>query len=185
MCVASMRRQGARGVPEGGAVLKLCTRSLCRRQNGPLVESGMQTIVLMLALAFAAPALAQQKSEAVRSEGVVSSYKGIWVSTPFPAFNIAAGETVTLELTVHNSGLAPQQVGLQLERMPSGWSATFLGEGKRVQAVFVAPGEKARVKLRLQPTAKAPSGSHRFEIVAAGAQSRFRLPIELTIGQAL
>ncbi len=113
------------------------------------------------------------------------AYKGLWVSTPFPAFNVPAGEPVTLELSVRNSGLPPQRVALDLERLPKGWSAAFLGEGKRVQSVFVAPGETATVKLRLQPAGEVTGGSHRFEVVAAGERSRFRLPIDLTVGQAL
>ena len=120
-----------------------------------------------------------QTAERERTSG--STYKGIWVSTPFPSFNTPAGEAVTLDLAVHNGGLPPQRVPLSVERVPSGWSAVFLGEGKRVQSVFVAPNEKAQVKLRLEPSPKVSGGTHRFE-VAAGA---FRLPIELTIGQSL
>lgn len=134
---------------------------------------GISTLLVFGLLAFAPAAPAQQ------------GYKGIWVSTPYPSFNVAAGETVTLDLDVHNAGLPPQRVGLQLERLPDTWSAVFLGEGKRVQSVFVAPGGKTSVKLRLEPSAKAVDGTNRFEIVAVGGDARFRLPIELATGQSL
>lgn len=141
----------------------------------------MRTTWLMLALSvllgLAVPAHAQ------RSEG--ASYKGIWVSTPFPSFHTGTGETVTLDLNVHNRGLPPQRVALRLERVPPGWSAAFLGEGKQVESVFVAPGDKAGVKLRLEPSADAGPGTHRFEVVAAGSGARFRLPLEITLGQSL
>ena len=144
----------------------------------------MRSALLMLALSaavgLAAPVHAQKAERAPSS-----SYKGIWVSTPFPASHTPAGEAVTLDLNVHNAGSPPQTVALQLERVPPGWSAVFMGEGKRVQSVFVAPDEKANVKLRLEPSPKVSGGTHRFEVVAAGADSRFRLPIELTIGQSL
>jgi len=144
----------------------------------------MRSAVLMLALSaavgLAAPALAQKAERAPSS-----TYKGIWISTPFPAFHAPAGETVTLDINIHNAGSPPQAVALQLERAPGGWSAAFLGEGKRVQSVFVAPDEKANVKLRLDPSPKVGGGSHRFEILALGADARFRLPIEVTIGQSL
>jgi uncharacterized membrane protein len=136
---------------------------------------------LFLGLAFFDPSLAQNG----KSERASPSYKGIWISTPFPSFNIPAGEAVTLDLNVHNGGLPPQRVALQLERVPEGWTAVFLGEGKRVQSVFVAPGDKASVKLRLDPGPKIAGGTHRVEIVAAGTDVRFRLPVELTVGQAL
>ena len=144
----------------------------------------MRSALLMLALSaavgLAAPALAQ-KAERTSS----STYKGIWISTPFPAFHAPAGEAVTLDLNVHNAGSPPQAVDLRLERAPNGWSAVFLGEGKRVQSVFVAPDEKANVKLRLDPSPKVAGGSHRFEVVAVAADSRFRLPIEVAVGQSL
>lgn len=144
----------------------------------------MRSAIFLLALSVAAglgaPAHAQKAERAPSS-----TYKGIWVSTPFPSFHSPAGEAVTLDLNVHNAGAPPQAVALRLERVPEGWSAVFLGEGKRVQSVFVAPDEKANVKLRLEPPAKAGGGAHRFEVLATGADSRFRLPIELTIGQSL
>lgn len=130
-------------------------------------------VAALLACAAAAAQNAEQRPSP-------SFYKGIWISTPFPAFNTPAGEPVTLDLAVHNSGLPPQRVPLRLERVAPGWSAMFLGEGKRVQSVFVAPNEKAQVKLRLEPSPKVTAGTHRFEVLAGG----FRLPIELTIGQA-
>lgn len=141
----------------------------------------MRRTMLMVALAalLAGPPVA-----AAQTSGG-ANYKGIWVSTPYPSFNAGAGETVTLDLSVHNAGLPPQRVALELARMPAGWSGIFLGEGKRVQSVFVAPDDKASVKLRLEPSAKVTSGTHRFEVLASGAGTQFRLPVELAIGQSL
>lgn len=143
----------------------------------------MRTATWVLALSAAVGLLAPvhaQKAERAPS----SSYKGIWVSTPYPAFHAPAGETVTLDLNVHNAGSPPQAVGLQLERVPGGWSGEFLGEGKRVQSVFVAADEKANVKLRLEPSGDVAGGTHRFDVVATGADSKFKLPVQLTIGQS-
>lgn len=136
---------------------------------------------LWLLAALGAAAHAQN---AERPSSSSSSYKGIWVSTPFPSFSVPAGEPVTIDLTVHNAGLPPQKVALGVERAATGWSALFLGEGKRVHAVFVAPGDKAAVKLHLEPSGKGSGGTQRFEVVAKGASSSFRLPLELTIGQS-
>ena len=132
-------------------------------------------IVLSMCFAFTHQALAQP----------AGGYRGIWVSTPFPSFNVAAGETVTLDLEVYNSGLPPQRVALVMDNVPKGWGAVFLGEGKRVQSVFVAPAGKASVKLRLEPGTEVAEGTQRFEIGVVGADSRFKLPIELGIGQSL
>jgi uncharacterized membrane protein len=144
------------------------------------MRSAWLWLALSAAVGLSAPALAQKAERAPSS-----SYRGVWISTPFPAFHAPAGEAVTLDLNVHNAGSPPQAVALQLERAPNGWSAAFLGEGKRVQSVFVAPDEKTAVKLRLDPSPKILAGTHRFEVVAVGAGSKFRLPIEVTIGQSL
>lgn len=145
----------------------------------------MRTTRLIAALwLLAAVGATAHAQNAGRSSSSSSSYRGIWVSTPFPSFSVPAGEPVTIDLTVHNAGLPPQKVSLGVERAASGWSALLLGEGKRVQSVFVAPGDKASVKLHLEPSGKAASGTQRFEVVAKGASSGFRLPLELTVGQS-
>jgi len=118
-------------------------------------------------------------------EAKAADYKGIWVSTPFPSFTISPGETITLDLTVRNAGLPPQRITLGLDRLPAGWSAVFLGKGERVQSVFVAPNDKASVKLRLEPSGKASERSLRFDVLARGTASRFRLPIEVNFGESL
>ncbi|HEX7054983.1 MAG TPA: NEW3 domain-containing protein [Burkholderiales bacterium] len=144
----------------------------------------MKTTRLIVLGLLAALAWAAHAQDTDRPSSSSSSYKGIWVSTPFPSFSIQAGEPVTIDLTVHNSGLPPQSVALGVERSAKGWSALFLGEGKRVQSVFVAPGEKASVKLRLEPSGKVGNGPQRFEVLAKGARSSFRLPLELMVGQS-
>ena len=140
-------------------------------------------LALAVALGFSAPAGAAEREK--------PAYTGIWVSTPFPAFSAAAGETVSLDLTVHNTGLPPQRVALTVTNAPSGWSTAFIGDGKRVSSVFVAPDGQASVKLRLEPTGEAKpetpatAEAYHFEVVAKGAQSSFTLPIDVAMGNAL
>lgn len=138
----------------------------------------------LLVLVIALLAGQAQAQGADRPSASSSSYRGIWISTPFPSFSIQPGEPVTVDLTVHNAGMPPQKVALGVDRAASGWSTLFLGQGKRVQSVFVAPGDKAAVKLRLDPSGKAAGGTQRFDVVAKGASSSFRLPLELTVGEA-
>jgi len=113
-----------------------------------------------------------------------SSYKGIWISTPFPSFNAPAGQTVTLDLTVHNSGLPPQRVELGIQQKDPEWTAAFIGAGKRVESVFVAPDGTAKVKLRLEPLGKVSKGRQQLAVLASGNGAKFRLPIDLTVGES-
>jgi uncharacterized membrane protein len=133
-------------------------------------------VVVALVAGLAGPAFAQDKS---------SAYKGLWISTPYPAFNVTSKETVTLDLTVHNAGLPPQRVALGLSQVPQGWTGTFLGGGNLIESVFVAPDGEASIKLRLEPPANAAKGSYHFEIAATGHESKFALPIDLTVGDTL
>ena len=34
-----------------------------------------------------------------------ASYKGVWISTPYPSMGVAANESVELDLTLRNSGM--------------------------------------------------------------------------------
>ncbi len=152
---------------------------LPRGRMGAPVRRAVLALAALCALALAAPAGAAD----------APAYKGIWVSTPFPAFSAAGGETVTLDLTVHNSGLPPQRVALSVADAPDGWQAAFVGDGKRVSSVFVAPNDKASVKLRLAPAESAKpapgTAAYHFQVVAKGAETSFALPVDISVGNAL
>jgi len=134
---------------------------------------------------FALFVLAWLLNPAVAADGDRAAYKGIWISTPYPSFSVASSESVTLDLTVHNSGLPPQRVALEIKTGPDGWGRAFLGDGKRIDSVFVAPDGTAAVKLRLEPPENAGQGTYRFDVAVQGTESSFALPIDLTIGNVL
>ncbi|MBX6322998.1 MAG: ABC transporter substrate-binding protein [Rhodospirillaceae bacterium] len=113
------------------------------------------------------------------------AYKGLWISTPFPAFGVAAGQSITLDMTVHNAGLPPQRVELAVQNAPEGWTASFLGDGKRISSAFVAPDGQADVKLRIEPPSDVTKGTYHFDITATGTDSSFTLPVDLSVGDLL
>ena len=140
----------------------------------------MRTAFVFLIVAFFSGAA----NAAIAPTSKDTAYKGIWVSTPFPSFNAAAGQPVTLDLTVHNSGLPPQRVELGVKQDHTDWTAAFVGQGKRVESVFVAPDGTASVKLRLEPLAKTDKGHQHLIVLASGNGNQFKLPIDLTVGDA-
>lgn len=141
------------------------------------MRAGFAIVFLSAALGLASPALA--------AESASPSYKGIWVSTPFPSFTASANQSVTLDLTVHNAGMPPQPVALDVENQPKGWTGAFFGDGKGIKSVFVAPDGSASVKLRLEPPGEAAKGSYHFVVTATGKDAHFSLPLDLTIGESL
>src|SRR3989304_5646147 len=114
-----------------------------------------------------------------------SGFRGLSLSTPYPAQTVRAGERVTLTLTVKNFGLSPQAVALRVAEVPRGWKAAILGGGRPVAAVYAEPDQEIAVSLQLDPPAGAETGSFRFLVVAQGQTATAQLPLTLTVGQVL
>ncbi len=127
-------------------------------------------VVLALAVAFA--------------QGKVD-YKGLVVGTPYPALTVKAGEVVNLSLELKNFGLPPQYVRLRVEGVPEGWTAAFLGNGRVVEAAFLAPGESQHLTLRVEVPEGVKEGRYPMTVVAQGKAATSELPIVLTVGKVL
>jgi uncharacterized membrane protein len=112
-------------------------------------------------------------------------YRGISLSTQYPAQTVRSGEPASLTLTVKNYGEPPQVVNLRVVEAARGWKAVLLGGGRPVDAVYVGPDQEVTVTLRLEPPAGARAGTYRFRVVAEGQSSRADLPLRLTLGQVL
>lgn len=134
-------------------------------------------IVVLLMVSGPLAAAVQEKQQA--------SYKGLWISTPFPSISIPAGEPITVDLKVHNAGLPPQRVALRVEGVPDKWQAVFIGAGRPVAAAFVAPDSDTDVTLRLIPPQDLASGKFQMKLAAVGDADRFVLPLELNLGEVL
>ncbi len=108
---------------------------------------------------------------------------GLFVTTKYPALTVRAGETTTIDLSVRNFRLPPQQLTLAVPQAADGWKATILGGGQPVGAVEVAPDSEERLQLRLEPPAGIGHGDYRFTVTAKNAQYDEKLPITVTIGE--
>lgn len=133
----------------------------------------MHTVLLTIAAVLFIPiaALAQDKG-----------YEGLWLSTPYPSVQVAPGDDVNFDLTVHNNGLPPQRLALNLQGVPEGWTARLLGGGRPVSAVFVGPDQTASLRLELEPPDGVPKGEYRMTVRARGGTQRIELPLEVVIG---
>ena len=123
---------------------------------------------------------------AANSTDPASTYKGVWISTPFPSLGVAAGEPVELDLTIHDSGMPPQRLALSVPKLPDKWTALFLGGGRPVESAFVAPDSSVDVTLRLIPPEGVNAGTYKFDVAATGDDGDdVDLPIELNFGQSM
>jgi uncharacterized membrane protein len=108
---------------------------------------------------------------------------GLFVTTRYPALTVQAGETATIDFSVHNFKLPPQQLNLGVPEVAPGWKATILGGGQPVSAVEVMPDAEESLQLRLEPPKGAGPGDYRFTVEAKSAQHDEKLPITVTIGK--
>lgn len=108
---------------------------------------------------------------------------GLFLTTHYPALTIRAGETTTIDLSLHNYRLPPQGLTLSVPEVASGWKATILGGGQPVGAAEVEPDSDQPLQLRLEPPAKAGAGDYHFTVEARNASYDEKLPITVTIGK--
>ena len=114
-----------------------------------------------------------------------SGVTGLYLTTRYPALTVRAGETTTIDLSLHNFNLPPQQLALWVPQVASGWKATILGGGQPVESAFVAPDSEEKLQLRLEPPSGTGPGNYQFLVEAQGTGTTLKLPITVTIGQEL
>jgi uncharacterized membrane protein len=114
-----------------------------------------------------------------------SGITGIFLTTNYPALTVRAGETTTIDLSLRNFNLPPEQVALSVPQVASGWKATVLGGGQPVEAAIVAPDSEGKLQLRLEPPPGTGPGNYQFLVEAQGGGYTSKLPITVTIGQEL
>jgi uncharacterized membrane protein len=114
-----------------------------------------------------------------------SGITGLFLTTKYPALTVRAGETTTIDLSLRNFNLPPQQLALSVPQVASGWKATVLGGGQPVESAIVAPDSEEKLQLRLEPPSGTGPGNYQFLVEAHGGGNALKLPITVTIGQEL
>jgi uncharacterized membrane protein len=115
----------------------------------------------------------------------VDNITGLFLTTRYPTLTVRAGETTTLDLSVHNFKLPPQLLALGLPQIANGWNAQILGGGQPVGAVEVASDTEEALQLRLEPPAGSREGDYHFTVEARNGQYDEKLPITVVIGKAV
>ena len=110
---------------------------------------------------------------------------GLYLTTRYPGLTVRAGETTTIDFSLRNFNLPPQEVALSVPQVASGWKATILGGGQPVESAMVGPDSEERLQLRLEPPTEAGPGDYRFLVQAQGEGNTLKLPIAVTIGKEL
>ena len=141
--------------------------------------------VRFLLLAAGLPLLAGSAIAADKAPADASTITGLYLTTQYPALTVRVGETATIDLSLRNYRLPPQQLVLSVPEAAAGWKATILGGGQPIGSAIVTSDREERLQLRLEPAAKAEPGEFRFVVEARGGASDLKLPITLTVGKEL
>lgn len=107
---------------------------------------------------------------------------GLFLTTRYPGLTVRAGETTTIDLSLRNFNLPPQEVALSVPQVANGWKATILGGGQPIESAIIPPDGDERIQLRLEPPTEAGPGDYHFLVQAQGQGNALKLPIVLTIG---
>jgi uncharacterized membrane protein len=132
---------------------------------------------ILLAVALAAPLSAAEETP--------SDIKGLYLLTDYPAVTVRPGTTSTVELRLHNYGLAPERLALTIAGVPQGWTATLLGGGQPVAAAMPATGANVNLQLRLEIPQSTKVGTETLTINADGPNSHLTLPIAVSLAKEL
>jgi uncharacterized membrane protein len=114
-----------------------------------------------------------------------SGVTGIFLTTRYPALTVRAGEITTIDLSLRNSNLPPQEIRLSVPQVASGWKATILGGGQPVESAIVATDSEEKLQLRLEPPAGTGPGDYGFLVEGRSDGTTWKRPITVTIGQEL
>jgi uncharacterized membrane protein len=114
-----------------------------------------------------------------------SGVTGIYLTTRYPALTVRTGESTTIDLSLRNFNLPPQQLDLFVTQRANGWKATLLGGGQPIGSAIVATDAEEKLQLRLEPPAGTGPGDYGFLVEAKGGGNDLKLPIVVTIGQEL
>jgi uncharacterized membrane protein len=133
--------------------------------------------IVLITLAGAATAQAQEGEQA-------RVPRGLTFFTSYPAQEMAIGESVTFPLVLRTDA-SPQIARFELKDLPDGWTATFKGGGRVIEAAYVEPDNDTKVDLRADAPADVKPGTYHFAVLAQADRDAMELPIELVVKDKL
>lgn len=136
-----------------------------------------------VAFLIASAAALSAGSAAAASAAEPQALTGVFMTTRYPSLTVKAGETTTVDVSIHNYKLPPQQLAISVPEVAPGWKATVLGGGQPVGAVEIPPDSDESLQLRLEPPSGTGQGDYHFTVEAKGGNQDLKLPLTVTVGQ--
>ena len=111
--------------------------------------------------------------------------KGFFSLTDYPAITLRPGTTSSINLKLQNYGLPPERLALSVSGVPSGWTATLIGNGQPVAAAMPPTNGNVSLELRLDVPKDAPVGTTTLTVNARGSTTNTSLPVSVTLATDL
>lgn len=117
--------------------------------------------------------------------GAIAQDSDIVIWTRYPTQHVELGETVNIPLSITNNSEQAQIVHLGIQDLPAGWQASFSGDGRIVESVFVGKNSTASANLKLEPPDGQTPGEVSFGVSAGGASFIWVLPLVLIVKEQI
>jgi hypothetical protein len=122
---------------------------------------------------------------AASAEEAKNDVKGLFLLSDYPAVTLRPGTNSSINLKLQNYGLPPERLALSVEGIPSGWTATLVGNGQPVSAALPATNASVPLELRLDVPKDAAIGTVNLTVNARGSTSNASLPVAVTLATDL
>jgi uncharacterized membrane protein len=104
---------------------------------------------------------------------------GLTLSTPYPGLTVEPGDTAGFDLSL--SADAVGSVGLAVEGVPDGWTATFRGGGFVVNQVTAGPDLAPELRLDVIVPTGTADGDYPLTVTASGGGTSATLPVTVSV----
>jgi uncharacterized membrane protein len=139
----------------------------------------------VIALFSAVLSLAAACCIAAKAEEAKPDIKGFFLLTDYPAVTLRPGSTSSVNLKLQNYGLPPERFTLSVGGVPSGWTATLIGNGQPVAAALPPTNGNVALELRLDVPKDARIGTTNLTVNADGPTTKASLPVAVTLATDL
>jgi uncharacterized membrane protein len=142
-------------------------------------------IIALISLAFfALSGIGQAVAQDTKDKA--NDVKGLFLLTDYPSVTLRPGTNSTINMRLQNYSMPPERLVLAVSGAPTGWTATLIGGGQPIAAVYPATNASVSFELRVEVPKEAPVGTTHLTVTAKGTTSpEVALPIEVKLATEL
>ncbi|HSL24991.1 MAG TPA: NEW3 domain-containing protein [Acidimicrobiia bacterium] len=104
---------------------------------------------------------------------------GLTIATPYPGLTVEPGDTAGFDLAITSTSTT--SVGLSVDGLPEGWTATFRGGGFVVNRVTAGPDEAPDLTLDVIVPTGTADGTYPLTVQADSGAGSLDLPLEVVV----